>query len=125
MVSIIGGVHGDQMMKMTECNQCGDCCQDINLNWPELDKITGSLTNMWTYMFISQYWYKNANDRYECRFFDRINRVCKTHATRPPICSGFPWYNKEPKLKYLPTKCSFWQDLPFSQRPKEKDAIKR
>lgn len=50
---------------------------------------------------------------YSCPLFDPVARVCTDHANRPPICSRYPWYDREPDTyKSLPPRCSFVADTP-------------
>jgi hypothetical protein len=35
------------------------------------------------------------------------------------ICSEYPWYDQEPRVRNLPDRCSFWADLPAELRPTE------
>ena len=43
------------------------------------------------------------------------------HDERPPLCSDYPWYGREPGTgeKGLPLRCSFWADYPAERRPAE------
>jgi Fe-S-cluster containining protein len=46
---------------------------------------------------------------YECRDFDPVARRCTVYDTRPPACSGYPWYGRDPRptdLDYL-ERCAF------------------
>lgn len=48
---------------------------------------------------------------YRCPIFDPVARVCTDHANRPPVCSNYPWYGREPEsYKGLPPRCSFVAD---------------
>jgi Fe-S-cluster containining protein len=46
-----------------------------------------------------------------CDAFDPLTRSCTAYATRPPVCSGYPWYGETPRPQILPEFCSFKADL--------------
>jgi Fe-S-cluster containining protein len=49
---------------------------------------------------------------YECKNFDAETKQCGIYETRPPICSGFPWYgNKPDPTKAMPPECGFLEDV--------------
>ena len=53
--------------------------------------------------------------RYRCPRFDPVARVCSDHANRPPVCSRYPWYDREVEAgdyRSLPARCSFVADDP-------------
>lgn len=123
---------------MTECARCGDCCESFPLNTPERADIWGRamLTEVGrigakhTGRGVSRKqaaWMGNLTVvagpyrhedgtmrwRYSCPLFDPVARVCTDHANRPPICSRYPWYDREPDTyKSLPPRCSFIADTP-------------
>lgn len=48
---------------------------------------------------------------YECRHYDAENRECTNYENRPPMCSGYPWYDQPvDKNKALPDECEFRLD---------------
>ena len=58
---------------------------------------------------------------YRCDMFNEASRECMAYNQRPRVCSGFPWYGKEPsifRLVGLP-RCSFWEEIPEDVRPQE------
>lgn len=57
---------------------------------------------------------------YRCLKFDEVNRVCTAHDERPPMCSGYPWYGREPdpgSINRDETRCSYWLDVDPEERP--------
>lgn len=63
-----------------------------------------------------------------CDQFDRTSRLCLAHDHRPSICRDFPWYGREPRgtrtewngehvIGLISRRCSFWADVPASERP--------
>lgn len=54
----------------------------------------------------------------ECRFFDRDHQECRAYDRRPPMCSGFPWYGREPEPgRLMYGQCSYLLDVAASERP--------
>jgi Fe-S-cluster containining protein len=48
---------------------------------------------------------------YNCKHYDRETKQCRNYENRPPICSGFPWYDQPPdSTKALPFDCSYRAD---------------
>jgi Fe-S-cluster containining protein len=58
---------------------------------------------------------------YTCDQFDGERSLCMAHDTRPPICSGFPWYGAEPGTKGMINRalrrCGYWADVPRERWP--------
>jgi Fe-S-cluster containining protein len=53
-----------------------------------------------------------------CRFYDRDHRACRAYAQRPAMCSGYPWYGREPDgSKPAYGQCSYLLDVPPPERP--------
>jgi Fe-S-cluster containining protein len=108
---------------MTECNKCGDCCENIYFNKEQIEtmRLTGmtmkgyipSKDNWEDMYFIYQNWDENDDGSWNCSMFDLESRLCTAHDSRPPVCRGFPWYGREPHKvaieKYI--NCSFWADV--------------
>lgn len=49
-----------------------------------------------------------------CDRFDSHARRCTAYADRPPICSGYPWYGREPSIEraeVLDLMCAFQADV--------------
>jgi hypothetical protein len=53
----------------------------------------------------------------DCRFYDREHMACRAYDHRPAMCSGYPWYGREPDTSRLYGQCSFLLDVPPSERP--------
>ena len=112
---------------MTDCTKCGDCCENIWSVHP--DRLKASLSvippltpnkvladNQATAIFVLKYWKvleeRGESAKYECTFFDKETRLCTAHESRPPVCSGFPWYNSKPRLSVgISPRCSFNGDV--------------
>lgn len=58
---------------------------------------------------------------WRCLKFDPVERLCTAHDERPEMCSGYPWYGREPGVGGMPHEkhCSYLLDLPPDQRPEE------
>lgn len=49
---------------------------------------------------------------YECDAFDREARTCTAYGDRPPMCSGYPWYDDAPDpTKSVPEVCGYLPDV--------------
>ena len=116
---------------MTECNRCGDCCENMELNFTkgELRDFVarrgdgGATTpiaqaHLANAYFILRHWHRSGGGgtktRYACDRFDAATRLCTAHEDRPPICQGFPWYGAPPPVGTvvrLPRRCSFNADV--------------
>jgi Fe-S-cluster containining protein len=113
-------------LTVTECNMCGDCCEDIPLNIKFVEKIENQdyeipENQKNDILFVRKHWKKlreeDGHGIYECDMFDKESRLCTAHSSRPPVCRDYPWYGKSPQesvgFKPLKSKCSFWQDVSF------------
>lgn len=109
---------------MTECSRCGDCCENIKTSWTldSLEKVAlkegPESPNYKNYEFVRDNWVsqlEEPQENYEqwtCLKFDPVGRLCTAHEDRPPVCSGYPWYGKEPKrTALLEARCSFQADI--------------
>ena len=114
---------------MTECSRCGDCCENLQLNFTKRelrayvtdvgDDAATPVTraHLANARFILAHWHRAAGGgtatRYACDAFDPSTRLCTAHADRPPICQGYPWYGAPPgsRAVKLPAPCSFNADL--------------
>lgn len=83
--------------------------------------------------FMMRYWMKHIEwvrisprgsvVGFSCPFFDTDTRLCTAYEKRPPICSGFPWYGKDPAeqaanpMTRPSERCSYWEDVPVIMRP--------
>lgn len=62
---------------------------------------------------------------YECDFYDPEAKACTAYEQRPPMCSGYPWYDGRPDPSAaLPGPCEFHLDVgrkptPVTIRPRE------
>jgi hypothetical protein len=92
-------------------------------------KREGYIIDYLTAIFVVEHWHGGvrakggATDGWDCDAFDPLTNLCTAHADRPPICSGYPWYGKDPSDVAkkegwgLSVNCSFWADLPEEVRP--------
>ena len=53
----------------------------------------------------------------ECRFYDREHAACRAYGRRPPMCSGYPWYGRDPEPGWAYRQCSYLLDVPPAERP--------
>jgi Fe-S-cluster containining protein len=103
---------------MTDCSRCGACCDPVVLMFKPED-MTGP-----SGPFAREHWQVigervNRNDDsgrteylIECDQFDKATRLCTAHDSRPPICSGYPWYSADPNVNLvLDPTCSFQADV--------------
>lgn len=52
----------------------------------------------------------------ECRFYDRDHMACRAYDQRPPMCSDYPQYGRDPDPANMPLCCSYLLDVPPSER---------
>ena len=130
---------------MTECAQCGMCCECIilpeNSGYVEVmvktEKEEGWYPQDWGFahrnfieiskeraLKINPYlsnWKQKAQYFYICKQFCHVTKKCMVHEIRPGVCRGFPWYGRKPKQEPLYSKdCSFQKDLKNLNKPKTK-----
>lgn len=75
--------------------------------------------------FITAHWSETGKDEngaitHSCDQFNAETRLCEARDERPPVCSGYPWYNREPREGVFWKKgqrCSYLLDLPPAARP--------
>jgi Fe-S-cluster containining protein len=95
--------------------------EDGGMEQGELDRVANA-------EFLLAHWRPAAEDaalpmpRFTCDAFDPTTRLCTAHESRPPICSGYPWYGRAPREVDVENRigslrCSFWADVPLDQRP--------
>ncbi len=114
---------------MTECNRCGSCCENLQLNFTKAELrafarggdavATTPLTrdHLANARFILAHWHRASGGgsatKYACDAFDPSTRLCTAHQDRPPICAGYPWYDAPPgvRTRRLPPACSFNADV--------------
>lgn len=119
---------------MTECNKCGDCCETITFS--QIEKVTDIVkwvthpdsqfinredldVNVIDALFITDNWELNDDEKtYHCNKFDKVNRLCSMHESRPYVCRGFPWYGKETHEEAISIykNCSFWADIKMEEK---------
>jgi len=118
---------------MGKCNQCGMCCRAIALrytkkeiaatwsdingkfmvkNWVRISKKqalknnphVAHLQKLYAEEGSTTYWYA-------CKLLK--DGLCSVHENKPPICSGYPWYDQQPdKGEYLySATCGFKEDI--------------
>lgn len=105
--------------KSLGCARCGNCCEDL---WSTSRRtLEGMDTDQ--ARFLLEHWHQldeEDNGHYRCDMLDPVHRTCMAHDSRPQVCSGYPWYGREPSPKVIfarDTQCSYLLDLPPSQRP--------
>lgn len=112
------------------CARCGDCCEHILMSGefdPELLRVVRDSDADVSVAFIKTHWtltdvVKDEHGApqatvWNCDRFDSKNRICTAHDDRPPICVGYPWYDREPGPgRMLPLKCSYAWDIPPWER---------
>ncbi len=115
--------------RLTDCNRCGDCCENLRLNvtkralraflverdrWRDTPEAIEHEANA---RFILEHWRRAGGGGratvYACDAFDRATRLCTAHQDRPPICAGYPWYGEAPGVRTprLSPHCSFNADV--------------
>ena len=137
--AVLARTHRDH--PMTECSKCGDCCERIPIRLSR-GEVTARLANPYcagetrsTLQFIVNHWTllavkyerpRGAGDDawvarggwYSCDAFDAETRLCTAHSRRPPVCSGYPWYDSHHRPdcreqgNWLSPRCSFRADIP-------------
>jgi Fe-S-cluster containining protein len=104
----------------TECIPgCGRCCDPVITSFDPREKKEGPSAE-----FIQAHWkvidiLDEATSgtpfwRSACDQFDRETRLCTAHEERPPICSGYPWYDgnrSRTKDHPLDPGCAFNADI--------------
>lgn len=110
------------------CARCGDCCENIlmraefdplNYDRPDLSE-----ADLATLAFTAVNWARQGPAEAEgwavwsCKAFDPIERLCTAHEARPPVCSNYPWYGREPDAGTISNpRCSYLLDLTPEARP--------
>jgi Fe-S-cluster containining protein len=103
------------------CVGCGDCCDPVTIDVDTLDSVLRPEAAGPDADFIKEHWRKvgQYESVYEvqCDMFDRESRTCTAYENRPPVCSGYPWYGREPDGDLvLNANCSYFWDLPEDMR---------
>lgn len=52
-----------------------------------------------------------------CEHYDDAHQMCRAYDSRPPVCSGFPWYGRKPGDGGAEQRCSYLLDVPPADRP--------
>jgi len=114
------------------CARCGACCDPVALDfsvwqWAVTDARThasedfASAEHRADRMFIAASLRPVSAEGgviyLACRFYDREHMACRAYEDRPPMCSGYPWYGRDPEPYRGYGQCSYQLDLPPSQRP--------
>jgi Fe-S-cluster containining protein len=133
----VTAVAEPEVVTETECNRCGDCCTDIYLSSTKvaLRQIIRDNPDQpsLSARFVLAHWHRSGTAvgdpkghvRWSCDRFDPDTRLCTAHDDRPPVCSGYPWYGRDPAevakevsvVSRLPPRCAFFADVPADQRP--------
>lgn len=110
---------------MTECNQCGDCCESFPLNTPQRADVYGGARladprvageNRKAAAWMASLTVLHGPDErgrwfYSCPRFDPVARRCTAYADRPHTCRDYPWYRKPPStFRNVPARCAFKAD---------------
>jgi len=108
---------------------CGACCINIVSAHPsrfeEYIDMTGDdlekyAVNIKTANFVYDNWtvtkVRKDEATYECLAYDRLTRSCTAHDSRPPVCSEYPWYDKNPDKnsasgKSMHNLCGYMEDI--------------
>lgn len=68
--------------------------------------------------FIAAHWTPVNDDSCACDAYDREAGLCTAQDSKPPVCSSYPWYGREPDGGTgMPLQCSYLADLPPEKRP--------
>lgn len=120
---------------MTECSQCGDCCENIHLSH-DLRRMRQELASGKA----AGVWAKDANfilknmipdgtvvrqgkvkQTLQCLKFDKETRKCTAHNERPQMCRQYPFYGRDPLQSGGDTsmggRCSFLADAGYKMLP--------
>lgn len=125
---------------MTKCKMCGKCCQAIVLPFDfnhikvvaerESKHKDGQKTSSFCFavrnfkeiskekaLEINPYIENWPNEQeiqffYKCKQYEPISKKCNVHSIRPEVCSGFPFYGREPFKQAMYSKnCAFQKDI--------------
>ena len=111
---------------MTECNQCGNCCDPVYIGgdqmkvideWDRYTAAGGEVEAGGDIGFLRAHWRlldrrPDGSASFACSFFDPASRTCQAYDLRPKVCSGYPWYDREPVDDgRLNPACSFNEDI--------------
>ena len=106
------------------CSACGDCCDPVWFSLGPADLRQGAVTartepHASNLAFAARHWQatgavdRDGRHAYTCAAFDPQTRLCTAHEDRPPVCRGYPWYDRPPTRAEprLPDRCSHHADL--------------
>ncbi len=104
---------------MNLCNQCGACCRVLTLEQSpdEVQSIAALTTALGIpsdHAFAAQHWHALSREEAMQRNRFYVSRLaadahfywcdqlgpdgrCQSHATRPLVCRGYPWYDQPPR----------------------------
>ncbi len=103
----------------TRCSCCGDCCDPVWYPLSPADIRQGAVTAAGSasgadLRFAAAHWTSTgatddvAGYAYACDRFDPVTRLCTAHDERPPVCRGYPFYDRpSDPLVLLPARCAF------------------
>lgn len=107
------------------CAGCGDCCEQIWMySGFDPERETENTADQQTLKFIKENWQleetaESGWTRWSCQKWDAGTRLCNAHEERPPICSQYPFYGREPDAKQITNlRCSYLLDVKPEARPK-------
>jgi hypothetical protein len=68
--------------------------------------------------FIAAHWKPVSDKNCTCDMYDSESGLCTAQDSKPPVCSRYPWYGREPDDGTgMPLRCSYLADLPPDRRP--------
>jgi Fe-S-cluster containining protein len=119
---------------VTSCARCGDCCDPVKIDfdvWARAvatarrhgpDDVDPLSTEYWANcLFLAAdcrpVGALNGQVLLACAHYDREHQACRAYGRRPPVCSGFPWYGREPGDGGAEPRCSYWLDVAPADRP--------
>jgi Fe-S-cluster containining protein len=116
------------------CNKCGACCRVLTLEQsPEEVRAIAAVTKVLgipsDHVFAAEHWHPLTREEalrrnpfytlrlpedahlYWCDQLGADGR-CLTHATRPLVCRGYPWYDQPPRAMELADQdCGYFYDF--------------
>lgn len=122
---------------MTECAQCGDCCDPVHLPLSPADisayreaqatqhgrRTVANKTMAWLLRLelVGRRWNgKRMTYLYRCPHFTD-ERTCGNYGMRPSVCSAYPFYGKDPVEHgadvSMGGRCSFLADVGYKMLP--------
>jgi Fe-S-cluster containining protein len=123
---------------VTECVRCGKCCDPVILLFDPQERAAERLGSdeelePWAqhqYEFFRDHWRSESTfeddldgervtvHRVRCDQYEAATRTCMAQEAKPDVCSGFPWYGRDPRsaanepiAASLAPQCSFNADV--------------